>query len=223
MGGVQVRRLRAPESGVRDRHGEIRPLAGYALYRDSDGLGSLDADDRRVDAHRADLHTLRLNTVLGPDPEVHRAVDPAAGIPAGIGAGGVVGDDEQTVVLPDLQLSGQVNEEIGVAVEASSHGLAVERDRGVHVYTLELQHDTLSVPFRLAEQIGLVVILPSGEEARGCSVGAIRRTVLHDHGVMGQHDGLLLILVSVLPERPGLVQSFLLHKRFSFHWQYGFF
>ena len=184
--GVEVRRLGAPQSGVRDRQFKARSLAENALDLGLDGDGGFDCDDRRVDGYSADLYALGAQPVLLADMEPHRPIDAGAGVPTGVGQLGVVRHDSERVLPADGQ-PGQLHKEIGIAVGMEAELLSVQADGRVLVYALKLRENGFALPLGGGCEGFLIGIYAAGEIAVP-AVGGIGAAFLGDLRVVGKTD-----------------------------------
>ena len=92
----------------------------------------------RGDGNRANLHAVHLDVFLGRSPQLHRAVDACAGIPAGIGLIRVPGDDLNGV-FTGAQEGIQLHIEIGIAIRAEGSFLSIDEHLRLPINTLEFQ------------------------------------------------------------------------------------
>ena len=148
-GGVEIGMLHTPQLAARNlqleaaaaggRRNYPAPIQDFHLHIAGDGGFHRHRNDRRGGGDGADFDTVEGNVLLGGTPQLHRAIDASAGVPAGIGLVGIAGNDLNGV-FPGMEKAIQLHIKIGVAIGAESGLFAVHKYFRLAVYTLKFQH-----------------------------------------------------------------------------------
>ena len=151
-GGVEIGMLYAPQlargnlqleaAAASGRSNHAAPIQNVHLHIAGDGGFHRHRNDRRGDGDGADFDTVEGNVLLGGAPQLHRAIDASAGVPAGIGLVGVAGNDLNGV-FTGMNEAIQLHIKIGVAIGAESGLFAVHEYLSLAVYALKFQHIVL--------------------------------------------------------------------------------
>ena len=221
---VQTRRIRTPrcdsvrlqsEHRFAVSHGGLCArellLAVQDRHPDSVAAAHGHRDLGRAVPLRADRESVRRDVRLFALVEVHVPVNAAAGIPAGVGAGGVVRHDDQLVLPAAVERFVQRDEEVGVAVCLTGQLLPVQRDGCVFVHALAFEHDVLLPPvFRGGEALG-VNIGAAGEVPAARARGRVFAARFIKHRVVRERDRDGRSLLPALGERPPGVEAAFFH------------
>ena len=195
---AKMRSCRAPQRRVRDLQlhrsrglpAQQHFAAGEDFRAHHGGFAGAEVhpDPPGLPVQGADGDALRDDVLFRQADQRHGPVDARAGVPAGGGLLRVAGDD------PDGVLPGSHRHlEAEVAVGVRRHGLAVQRHLRPVVHPLEFQVRRV---LRGGEGL-LVHIVPGRKEAGVGAAGAVLHPGLGEHGVVGEGDGLPVLLPQV--------------------------
>ena len=147
-----------------------------------------------------------------PGIQADIAIDPAAGVPAGVGHGGVVRDDDDLVFFSEAKMFIQRHIEIGIPVGPLRREAAVHIHLRVFIDRLKFQNmRTAALRFREKKAFG-VLILTAGKISTGSGSSGLSVPLLKKHGVMGQRDSFGFCAVALLFACPVIVKADFLHE-----------
>ena len=192
--GIELRRFLAPK--LRPRQLYLSIPAGsprddlcavqYLHQHFPSCGGGLHPDSGRVDIQGAHPKPLVLYMLPGPDYQLHRPIDAAAAVPAGVGQPAVVHLYLQGIVLPRQQPVRKLHVEGRIAVRVGAQDLPVKAYRAVSVHSPEVQQYRLVLPVGRAVKSLPVQVFPAGEKRVSGAARGFRVPCLVYHGVMGQ-------------------------------------
>ena len=222
---IELRVLGVPQAWSRDMERHLR----RTLYNRRSGLGCngiavadfyadfLSAADTdlhmdRVIVPGGDQQAIREDMTGVPGIQADIAIDPAAGVPAGVGNGGVVRDDGDLVFFPETKILIQRYIEIGVPIRPLRREASVQIHLRVFIDCLELQNmRPAALRFREKKTFGVLILtagkIPAGSGSSGFSVPLLKK-----HGVMGQRDSFGFCAVALLFACPVIVKAGFLHE-----------
>lgn len=148
-------------------------------------------------------------------PQVHWAVDTRTSVPAGVGHFGIVGDYHQLIFRADLQLAGQINKKVGVAIVPTTHLFSVQQNSGIHVNSLKFKDYCLFGPIHFAKKRAGVNIFSTGEKRPAIASGSIGRALFNDHRVVRDTHGDCCCFPFPI-KKPAVIQSCFLQSSSPF-------
>ena len=146
-----------------------------------------------------------------PKKKVYVPIDPAPGIPAGIGHRRVVGDHLYLIFLTVFQILLQRHKEVGIAVPLLGGEGAVHEHLGVLIDRLKFQDSGLLPPLLGHGKPFDIDIGAAGKISAGPRCSGILRAFLVQHCVMGKRNGLHSLLPAHGTEQPARVKVLFFH------------
>ena len=144
--------------------------------------------------------------ILSACPELHRTVYACPRVPAGIRLIGVAGNDLYHILT--LNSAVQRDIEIRVAVGPLSDFLPVQKDFSTAVHALELKNILFA---QIQGKLLCVAVIRTFEPAAvqpGCRGS---RTLLTQHGVVGNGDGYGRLIRVQMPAVPAVIERYFSH------------
>ena len=121
-------------------------------------------------------------------PELYRAVDARAGVPAAVGLVGIPGNDRDGI-LPRVEIGVAVHIEVGITVGAKAGLLPVDVDLRLPVHALEFQDIVLRGLLRREGEGLRIHIVAAFKPAHIQTALRLRRPLLPEHGVVRDVHG----------------------------------